>query len=137
MAGRAQSAEELALEKVLFPKWPGRAGREERCRCAERLPVAIRARRWELVAGRGTPSSEKAYKEIELEVVSRWDLLKRVVLGRGVKSYWEAAGETGRGKRWMVAAQQLRHWKEGGSSRRKEGMPGMCHFFFDCCLHQH
>lgn len=62
---------------------------------------------------------------------------KRVVLGRGVKSYWEAAGETGRGKRWMVAAQQLRHWKERGSSRRKEGMPGMCHFFFDCCLHQH
>lgn len=62
---------------MLSPKWPGRAGREERCRCAERLPVAIRARRWVLVAGRATPSSEKAYKEIELEVVSRWDSLKK------------------------------------------------------------
>lgn len=82
-AGSAQSAEELALDKALLLKWPERIGREEQCHFAELLPVAIRDRLWVLAAVRGMPSSEKVYKEIELEVMSRWDLLKRVVLGRG------------------------------------------------------
>lgn len=36
-----------------------------------------------LAAERGTPSSKKIYKEIELEVVSEWDLLKRGIVGEG------------------------------------------------------
>jgi len=34
-----------------------------------------------LAAEKGMPSSKKAYKEIELEVMSKWDLLKSVSVG--------------------------------------------------------
>jgi len=48
VAGRAQSAGELVLEKALLLKWPGSIGREEYCCFAELLPVAIRDRPWVL-----------------------------------------------------------------------------------------
>lgn len=61
-------------------------------------------------------SSEKAYTEIWL-VMSKWDLLKRMVLGRDEILLWCSCRCWER-KRWM-GDQHKRYWKEEGVAERK------------------
>lgn len=63
-------------------------------------------------------SSEKAYTEIWL-VMSKWDLLKRMVLGRYEILLWCSCRCWER-KRWM-GDQHRRHWKEEGVAERRGG----------------
>lgn len=122
MAGRAQSAEELALEKKCF-LLNGLGGLEERSGAAVRSGCQSQLGPgggcWRLEGQR--QALRKRTRKLSWRLCPDGTRSKRVVLGRGGESDWEAAGETGRGKRWMVAAQQLRHWKEEGAAEGRGG----------------
>lgn len=83
VAARVWSAEKPVLEKALWLNVPKTLAERSSALLQRCYQSQLGAGCWVLAAEKGMPSSEETSKEIELKVMTKWDLLKRCTVVSG------------------------------------------------------